>query len=65
MDERQKNLTPVIGRRGRPRADVQCSPVSTRLPTPLHDKLIDMANQRQMSVSGLLRQIVIVRLRDL
>jgi predicted HicB family RNase H-like nuclease len=57
-----KDLTP---RRGRPRAEVELSPVSTRVPSPLHDKIASMASERGMSVSGFVRQVLILRLRDL
>jgi predicted HicB family RNase H-like nuclease len=44
---------------------VELSPVSTRVPSPLHDKIASMASERGMSVSGFVRQVLILRLRDL
>lgn len=52
-------------RRGRPPAQERYSSVSTWVPTRYHDRLIDMANQRGMSVSGLVKQIIVLRLRDI
>lgn len=49
-------------RRGRPRVADPVSPVSTRLPTPTYDRLIALANRREVSVSALIRQIVILQL---
>ena len=60
-DDDQKSLP----RRGRPRAAVELSPVSTRVPSRLHDKLASLASERGMSVSGFVRQVLILRLRDL
>lgn len=57
--------TPVIQsqtRRGRPRVDQPWSMVSTRLPVGYHDRLIELSNQREMSVSAFVRQILILRL---
>jgi hypothetical protein len=54
---------PVIkSRGGRPRAEVRSTALMTWVPTTYHDRLIQMANERHMSVSGLVRQILILRL---
>jgi predicted HicB family RNase H-like nuclease len=58
---------PPSPRRGRPigyRAEVELSPVSTRVPSRLHDKIASLASERGMSVSGFVRQVLILRLRD-
>jgi len=36
--------------------------VSTRIPTDTHDRLIKLANQREQSVSALLRALVVFQL---
>ena len=57
------SLTIVAPRkRGRPRAQVQSTAVMTWVPTTLHDKLIRIANKRDVSVSQLLKQIVVFQL---
>ena len=49
--------------RGRPRVNEPGSSVSTWLPAGYHDKLIEMANQREVPVSALVRQLIIMRLK--
>jgi predicted DNA-binding ribbon-helix-helix protein len=48
-------------RRGRPRVPDPGSAVSTRLPTSIYDRLIALANRREVSVSALIRKMVIVQ----
>ena len=50
-------------RRGRPPADQPGSTVCTWLPASYHDRLIQLANQREQSVSSLVRSLLILRLR--
>lgn len=50
-------------RRGRPRVDEPLERVSTRLPLPIYDKLVSAANQQDVSVSRLVRQLLILRLK--
>lgn len=49
--------------RGRPKADEPKSTVSTWLPTHEHDKLIRLANERDTSVSALVRELLKRKLR--
>ena len=50
-------------RRGRPRsADPLLSPVTTHLPTKAHDRLIVLAKQREVSVSALVRRLLILQI---
>jgi hypothetical protein len=49
--------------RGRPRVDEPLERVSTRLPIPVYDRLVEIANQRETSVSMLVRQLLILRLK--
>lgn len=54
MAEPSKSLPPlsdVPKGRGRPRAEEPCTSLSTWVPERTHDRLITMANQRNMSVS--------------
>lgn len=48
--------------RGRPRVDEPLERVSTRLPIPVYDRLVAIANERDTSVSMLMRQLLILRL---
>lgn len=48
--------------RGRPRVEARLERVSTRLPVAQFDRLVQLANQKDTSVSNLLRQIVVFRL---
>jgi hypothetical protein len=50
--------------RGRPRVDDEpLSSVSTRLPTPCYDRLIELANKQEKSVSRLVRDLLVLKLR--
>lgn len=49
--------------RGRPRVDEPLSHVSTRLPIPYHDRLIQLAKQQDTSVSQMVRQLLVLKLR--
>ena len=61
---REKSITvEVQNSRGRPRVEEPHSSVSTWLPTSYHDRLIQMANQRDVKVSALVRQLLIFRLK--
>lgn len=55
----------MVNRGGRPRVDQPQSTVSTRLPPAYHDRLIQIANQRDMKVAALVRELLIFRLRPL
>jgi hypothetical protein len=49
---------------GRPRVDMEpLERVSTRLPTPVYDRLVTIANERDTSVSMLVRQLLVIRLK--
>ncbi len=50
-------------RRGRPRSSEPGATVCTWLPPDAHDKLIRIANRREKSVSALVRELLILRLR--
>jgi len=49
--------------RGRPRVDEPGSAVTTWLRPKEHDYLIRMANEREQSVSSLVRQLLVLKLR--
>ena len=51
-------------RRGRPRSEEPHTTVSTWLPARAHDGLIKLAHQREMSVSELVRRVIIITLRS-
>jgi hypothetical protein len=48
---------------GRPRVDEPLERVSTRLPVPAYDRLVKLANMHDTSVSNLVRQLLVFRLR--
>lgn len=48
--------------RGRPRVEEPLERVSTRLPVPVYDQLVRVANAQETSVADVMRQIVIVGL---
>lgn len=48
--------------RGRPRVNEPRSWVSTKLPASAHDRLCQIAAERETSVSALVRQILIVNI---
>lgn len=50
-------------KRGRPRVSEPRSSVSTWVPASYHDRLIEMANQRDVSVSMLVRSMLMLQLR--
>lgn len=50
-------------RRGRPNVPAPLAPVSFRLPPDLQRRLVQIANQRDQSISATARQLVILRLR--
>lgn len=49
--------------RGRPKADEPGTSVSTWLRPNEHDRLIRLANQKETSVSSLVRELLIPKLR--
>lgn len=49
--------------RGRPPSDRSCASVSTWMPEEYHDRLIKMANERRISVSGLVRHLLVLQLK--
>ena len=50
--------------RGRPRVEEPHSSVSTWLPCRYHDRLIEMANQKEVKVSALVRDLLILRIEN-
>lgn len=49
--------------RGRPKSDEPGTSVSTWLRPSEHDKLIRLANQQETSVSSLVRQLLLLKIR--
>lgn len=52
-------------RRGRPRSKDPSTPVRTRLPNTYYDKVAKIAHRNGVSMSAVIRQMVVLRLRDL
>lgn len=50
-------------RRGRPRVSEPRSSVSTWVPASYHDRLIKMANQKDVSVSMLVRSLLMLQIK--
>lgn len=53
----------VVTRRGRPRAEEPSASVSVWLPARHHDMLIRLANKQDTSVSAVVRQLLVLKLR--
>lgn len=47
-------------RRGRPPVEEKRSSVSTWVPVSLHDRLIEVASQREISISELVREAIVI-----
>jgi len=47
---------------GRPRKDEPLSPVTTWVSPAVHDRLLRLARQQDQSVSGVLRNVLILKL---
>lgn len=52
------------GRRGRPRVPAPVERLSTRIPPAEYDRLARLARREGMSLSALVRQVILVVLRD-
>lgn len=53
----------IVGtRRGRPRVAEVSSPVSTRVPVSAHDRLIQLAKEHEVSVSAMVKSLLLVQL---
>lgn len=61
MDADKARLEAQRGR-GRPKASDPGISLCTRVPTSEYDRLVRMANQRETSVSALVRQMLVLRL---
>ena len=64
MKDQNRDEVPTERRRGRPRVDEPYERVSTRLPLPTYDRLVEVANERGTSVSLLVRQLLVLQLKD-
>jgi hypothetical protein len=56
-------VVPVQRSRGRPRVDEPMTTVCTWLPASQHDRLIEIAKQQERSVSAVVREFLVLRLR--
>ena len=63
MSEITEDSVFVVRRRGRPRVSEPMSFVSTRVPPSYHDRLIKMAAEKDVSVSRLVRSLLMLQLR--
>jgi hypothetical protein len=61
MDTTKERVDAQRGR-GRPKASDPGISLCTRVPTSEYDRLVRMANQRETSVSALVRQMLVLRL---
>lgn len=50
-------------KRGRPQVQERRSSVSTWVPASVHDKLIELASAREISVSELVRQAIVITIQ--
>ena len=63
MAEQESNETPR--KRGRPVTEDKTTHVYTRLPNSTYDRLAKIAHRHGISMSAVVRRIVVLRLRDL
>ena len=65
MGEPQDGSLVILGerRRGRPRVEQPQERLSTRLPTPEYDRLVKLAQQREQSLSALVRDLLTISRR--
>ncbi len=61
-EDTEPSLT-IIGRPGRPRAEHESASLSTWIPTPTYDALVKAANDRHMTLSSLVKQILVIQAR--
>jgi hypothetical protein len=54
---------PDTPKRGRPKVEEPRSSVSTWMPATYHDRLIRLANQNEVSVSSMVRRILVLQLQ--
>jgi len=55
----------IVGRRrGRPRVEEPRSSVSTWLPVSVHDRLISIASAREISISELVRESIVITIQQ-
>lgn len=57
------DAVPIERRRGRPRVNEPRSSVSTWVPASYHDRLIKMAQNNDVSVSSVVRSLLMMQLR--
>ena len=60
MNEPKVRLT--VRQRGRPRVAEPRASVSTWVPATLHDRLIQVANREELSVSEYVRKVLVLQL---
>ena len=53
----------AIKKRGRPKVEQRLSSVSTNIPPDVHDRLIQQAKREEITVSRLIRRLIIFRLK--
>jgi hypothetical protein len=66
MSEITEQSMIVVGtgrKRGRPRVEEPRSSVSTWVPSRLHDTLIDLAKKHDVSVSSMVRTMLVMQIR--
>ena len=61
---KEPTLLIVERRRGRPRASEPRSSVSTWLPVSVHDRLISIASAREISISELVRESIVITIQQ-
>lgn len=54
----------ILPRRGRPPAEEPCTSLSVWIPTKYYDRLAQLANGHQVSMSALVRQMIVLQLRQ-
>jgi hypothetical protein len=65
MHERRVTKRQDTRRRGRPPAQEPCTTLSTWIPNAHYDKLAEIARRHDVSMSTLVRRVIILRLHEL
>lgn len=63
MEEKLMPMPEMRRPRGRPRVAESRASVSTWLPAGAHDRLIELAKREERSISSMVRQLLILRLK--
>ena len=64
IDDEPQCLIVSPRRRGRPASPRPHSRITAWVPTDLHDRLIELASEREKSVSATIRDLLVIRIKQ-